>query len=249
MKHIFTSKRIFTFLLSLIIIISCSSCVNTGRSSSSKTFIPSSLTETQIPSLSDNLSENDEPVKEESLKEYKAVLQNNREFFNIEDNESMDINHYIDSMKDKTGVSVRIMKFSVIDLDADGSEEIILWEQANENEYFGFLILHYHDEAVYGYFMNYRGFYNLKNDGTFSFSGGAMDSGFGTAVFHEMEFLTEKIAYSQSSYDSGNNLTVSFHINGDSTTQEKFNDILVIQDEKPDVTWYDFTEENIESTF
>jgi hypothetical protein len=63
---------------------------------------------------------------------------------------------------------MQFTKFAVADLDKDGIPEVVLWKKVNNNDYFGFMILHEQAGNVYGYSLYYRGFNQLKNDGTFS---------------------------------------------------------------------------------
>jgi len=127
--------------------------------------------------------------------------------------------------------------------------EVVLWLSVNELDDYGSEILHYQDGTVYGCVMWFRAFNQLKTDGTFSFSGGAMDSGFGTIAFTDKSYSINMITYSQSDYDSNNNLTVSFFVNNREATLDEFQSAIQKQDEKPDVTRYDFTEDNIEAVF
>lgn len=57
------------------------------------------------------------------------------------------------------------------------------------------------------------------------------------------------ITYSQSSYDSNNNLTVSFFVNNKEATPDEFESAIQKQGEKPGVRRYDFTDDNIETVF
>ncbi|NLK74969.1 MAG: hypothetical protein GX288_06735 [Clostridiales bacterium] len=88
---------------------------------------------------------------------------------------------------------------------------------------------------------------DLKDDGSFSFSSGAADSGFGTMIFTEEGFTVDKISYSESSYDSDNNQIISYYVNHESATEEEFFSAINKQIEKPAVTWYDFNDGNIET--
>ena len=87
---------------------------------------------------------------------------------------------------------------------------------------------------------------DLKDDGTFSFSSGTADSGFGKVKFTENGYSIDKITYSESSDNSGNNQITSYFVNNQSASEEDFLSAINKQSDKTAVTWYDFTDENIE---
>jgi len=129
-----------------------------------------------------------------------------------------------------------------VDLDNDGSPEVIPWLTVNNDDYYGFEVLRYQNGVVYGYTLWYRAFMNLKADGTFSFSSVAADNGFGTVRFTENTYSIDKITYSESSYDSDNNMSVSYFVDHEGATEDEFLAAVNQQSEKADTTWYDFTE-------
>ena len=87
----------------------------------------------------------------------------------------------------------------------------------------------------------------LKDDGTFSFSGGVADNGFGTMEFTNEGIKINKITYSESSYDSNNDQIISYFVNQKSAAKEDFLSAINKQNEKPGVTWHDFTDDNIKT--
>ena len=203
-----------------------------------------------------NVCTADVPADPAALSAYKAVLQNKAEFVSTYDGKHMDIKGLINSFYDTGTFSVAILRFAVVDLDNDGTPEVILWEQRNGDDYYGSEVLRYHSGVVYGYEFWYRGFNQLKADGTFCFSSSASDSGFGTAQFTENAYSIDKITYSQSydsngttTYDSNGNPTISYFVNHESATRDEFESAFKKQGEKPDATWYDFTDDNKETVF
>ena len=132
-----------------------------------------------------------------------------------------------------------------MDIDGDGEDEAVLWLQINNISDYGFEILHDQNGEIYGYTLQYRAFMNLKTDGTFLFSGGAADTGIGKMTFSETGYSVNTQAYSQSGYDTNNELNVQYFINDESCSEDEFNDILSGQEQKADVEWYDLSENNI----
>ncbi len=142
-------------------------------------------------------------------------------------------------------VTVSAVKFAVLDLDGDGEEEVVLWLQINGISDYGFEILHERDGEIYGDTLPYREFMDLKTDGTFLFSGGAADSGIGKMSFSEIGYRVNSQAYSQSGYDSNNELTVQYFVNDESCSEDEFKEVINGQEQKADVEWYDLSEDNI----
>jgi len=181
-----------------------------------------------------------------ALSAIKAVLLGNAEFYETGIRETLDISRLNQAVSSDGAVTVKTTRFAIIDLDNDGMKEVVLRLQVNGNDDYGFEVLRYQDGVVYGYVMWYRSFNQLKADGTFSFSSSAMDSGFGALSFTDQTCSVDKITYSESSYDTGNNLSVSYFANNKRVTQDKFDAAIKKQDEKPDAVWHDFTNDNIE---
>ncbi len=184
-----------------------------------------------------------------ALNAIKEVLQGSVAFFETGIKKTLDINQLNQAVSSDSKVTAKAAKFAVIDLDNDGTKEAVLWLTVNGLDDYGSEVLRYQSGVVYGYLIWSRAFNQLKTDGTFAFSGGASDSGFGAIKFTDQAYSIDKITYSESSYDSNNNLIVSFFINNKSVTQDKFELAIKKQDEKPDVTWYDFTDDNIITVF
>ena len=128
----------------------------------------------------------------------------------------------------------------------DMKPELVLWLKVNENNYYGFEILRQQDEEVFAYTLSYRSFMDLKEDGTFSFSSGAADYGYGRIKFTDEGYTVDKIAYSESDYDSNSDQVISYFVNYESATEEEFISAIDKQSEKKKVTWYDFSDDNIE---
>lgn len=190
--------------------------------------------------------ENKEDTNTLSLSAYKSVLQNNAVFFSTDAKKDLNIDQLNQSVSNDSSVTVKVTRFAIVDLDNDGTPEVILWLTVNNNDYYGFEVLRYQDGVVYGYTLWYRAFMNLKADGTFSFSSGAADSGFGTIKFTTKDYLINEVTYIQSSYNSNNNLSISCFVNYESATETEFRSAVNKQDEKADASWYKFTDDNIE---
>ena len=133
--------------------------------------------------------------------------------------------------------------FSVVDLDRDGVPEVVLRMTLPGNDYVGFDILRWEGGTVVSYSQVYRGLQGLKQDGTYSYSSGASDHGFGLCSgFGEDGIHTTPITWCQSISQAPG---VERFVDGRRASYEQFNDALARQDEKPDVVWYELADENI----
>lgn len=178
---------------------------------------------------------------------YKAVLQGTTEFFSVDANKNLNISQLGQTVSDDSSVTTKATKFAIMDLDHDGTPEVILWLSANNDDYYGFEVLRYQNSAVYGYTLWYRAFMDLKADGTFSFSSGAADSGFGAIQFTQSAYSVDKITYSESSYDSDSNMSVSYVVDHESATEDAFLSAVNKQSETANATWYEYADEMIQT--
>lgn len=165
------------------------------------------------------VSEQDEYALSEMKEKYKAILLGEEDFIIIDRRDgyrSLNIGNIKEVVSDDDWVTAEVTKFAIVDLDGNGAEELVLCINANGSSDYGFEILYYHDQEVYGFTMVYRQFLELKTDGTFKASGGASDTGVYRLELYEGGYVIEEV------FGSGH------------------------QSKKPDVEWYDLTEDNVE---
>lgn len=183
---------------------------------------------------------------------YAPVLLGNAEFYSTDLKKNLNMGQLVQVVTTDSSVTISVPKFAVLDLDNDGAPEVVLWINTggpDSGDCFGFEILKIQDGAVCGYTLWYRAFEELKADGTFSFSSGAADSGFGTIAFSKDGYTVSAVAYSQSGTDSGGDTVVSYYVNQQSAAQAAFAAAIDGQNSKPDANWVDFTADNIEAMF
>ncbi|MBD5536908.1 MAG: hypothetical protein HDQ99_14895 [Lachnospiraceae bacterium] len=193
---------------------------------------------------------NSEVLSSSVEESYKTVLLENGDFVSFDlQNRNLNLSDIKDVVTDDDSITVTIPQFAIIDLDNDGESEVVLWIQINGISDYGFEILRYQEGTVYGYTLPYMAFMNLKVDGTFLFSDGAADFGIGTLKFSESGYVVDRLYYSESKYDSDNELSVQYVANGDICSEEEFNHIVGSQEEKSNVNWYGFTDDNVNSVF
>lgn len=70
----------------------------------------------------------------------------------------------------------------------------------------------------------------LMADGSFSFSGGAVNNGFGRLSFNDEGYALEKLSYCEQSFDAGND-KVLFYVDNSESAKEEYLQTLEIQTE------------------
>ena len=186
-----------------------------------------------------------EPTENETaLLAYKAVLNSSEELFYADTGEYKTLEAYLAQSSE---ILMFVHDFAVIDLDADGADEVILgmWKGLGEQSLIYVLILHYDDGIVYGYSLPMRGFRELKADGTFLASSSASDSRLCTIAFVKGSYVVDKYTYRESVYTDGVYNGVAYYINRQSATEQEWNEAIEEWNNAPDAMWHDFTEENI----
>ncbi len=129
-----------------------------------------------------------------------------------------------------------VSKYTVIDLDHDAQLETVLWLTRGSNEYVGFLILHSNAGKTYAHLLYYRQFADLKEDGTFHFSGGVANGGIGEIRFEGDDYVINKIVYRESS----DNQSVYYYSvrDGKTLTKTEYESFEKAQSNKADPVWY-----------
>ena len=159
--------------------------------------------------------ENEEPSAPNRNAVLKAVLKGETEFYNFYQKTSMSVN----ALPTLYDGKLRIVEFTVLDMDGDGVSEAVFQLGKGEDDYFGFLVLHVGQERATGYEFSYRSLIELKADGTHTSSSGAAYS-----YTYRLAFDAKGLGY--------------HHIQLDISDEE--------QDAKKDADWCDFTEAEID---
>ena len=195
------------------------------------------LNQAEIYDSGDNAPE--EQSKTGLYSTYKDVLLSNSKFSH---------NGVLEDMEEYTADTASVKRtakyFTILDLDGDLREEVVVWIEFNATE--GFLILREHYGTVFGYSKVQRALMDLKTDGTFSWSGGAYHHGTASLSFSDAEAIEHEITYCD--IDSWTNEGI-FVVDGVEATNVEFNDAISAQSAKPDVIWHEFTDECISTLF
>lgn len=149
-------------------------------------------------------------------------------------------------MEGEYGEGFVLARFAVVDLDMDLLPEIVL--EIAETEYydypFEFIVLKAEDDAVYAHGMVYRALEDLKADGTFGYSSGAMDNGCGRAWFMGARHGITPITWCESSFDMEEEY---YFVNGAPAGEEEFYLAMDAQFDKPSVLWEELTDAAIDA--
>lgn len=131
-----------------------------------------------------------------------------------------------------------IKRFTLLDLDGDGADELVLnIDFSGEEEY---VILTCYDGAVYANQIVYRGFLTPKADGTVAWSNGAFDNGYA-----RFRFENGVLVYDDFAVMIDNGSSVTYTLNGENVSEEDYNAFTAEQDAKDDLAWTDFTVEAV----
>ena len=128
--------------------------------------------------------------------------------------------------------------FAVVDLDRDGTAEVVY----RRSDYRGYIVMHLYYGGVCGHELNYREMTSLKRDGSMLGSGGADDTSFTRIRFDGADMVLEREEYCLA--------TPQGMLRSDNVTlmaQEELDGLIAAFEARPDVVWYDFTEENVRS--
>ena len=231
------------FLVAFCMVLLCA-CSNTGEHAQAE---PAADVPTPQEVQTEPVPDDPEPQEEADadLSRFREVLTGETDFMDAWTKEAVNLADLSQVVTSDPSVAVEVETFTVTDLDEDGMPEVTL--QLGPNDTYGFVILHEKEEDVYGYWIPYRAFSGLKEDGTFTFSSGAGDTGIGTLTFGDQTCETEALSRSETAYDTDNNAVALFFVNGQEATQEAFEAELEHQNQKPDAAWYEFTDANVDT--
>ncbi|QQZ63245.1 hypothetical protein JI735_12610 [Paenibacillus sonchi] len=181
-----------------------------------------------------------------AMEAYKTVLQNKIEFYSIETKKKVYLNDFLTN-NEIYGTTSKINHFAVLDMDGDKIPEVVLGLTVDENPNF-VEVLHYMNSEVYGYFFGNDQLSDLKTDGTFRWlSGGLTYNGYGKLRFQTNSCEIDNLAYHESSAtnESSTTFAIAYYINNKLVTEDSYKAFVKEEDAKRDVTWYEFSQENI----
>ena len=123
--------------------------------------------------------------------------------------------------------------FAVVSLDGDDTAEVVY----RRSDYRGYIVLHLYHGGVCAHELNYRDMISLKRDGSMLGSGGADDTSFTRIRFDGADMVLEYEEYCVGTSSGGVR----------EVTRDEMDELIAKFEARPDVTWYDCTEENVRS--
>lgn len=190
--------------------------------------------------------QNSELLYSTALEAYEALWSGRGSFTGCGTEVRADL-HHLEGLYDPVPRSVLGHSFSILDLNRDGTEEMILYVNLEYPDYTLYntpLLLWFQDGSLYGQVIPYEDFREVKEDGTFLFwHPEEGDLGYATMTFADGFWRRE--AFAEALSDENQNMFYS--VNGESATQEDYHRVELEQDSKPDVLqysdWYRYQEE------
>lgn len=144
---------------------------------------------------------------------------------------------------------VGYLGFAIVDLEQDGVPEVVFQKQVNGVVYYGYDILRYHEGQVQIFERWYRGFRDIKRDGSFHYSGSAFQSGYGRLSFTEEGAQTDTIGLYEGFPDDNGIVQPQYLLGGRPVVEAAFSSFVQAQGQKEELIWTEYTAEELENTF
>lgn len=168
------------------------------------------VSEIDFTQFKDKMSSNDY----KSLETYFPVLSGNTDIiYQNSDDECKEINIYEFASYFKDDMELTLDRFTVLDLDNDGSDELIMGLRNNMGQY---LILHEENGEYFAVDKPYRGFKWLQVNGACFSSGGASCSHCYELLFENGKFTEHELGHACSFSDN------EYEINGESVSYDEY---------------------------
>ena len=201
----------------------------------------------------------------ENLREYQASMEPNYPSVLLGQSQFMlfqDESGYFLSMDDVPALicadddpQVKITSFTVVDMDGDGMDEVLVWVCGKYGDNSGYLLLRQENGAVYGTIFNAhnnwsnRWFIDLKTDGTFECQD-VLDRWYSIS---KLSFTARggvgisglTVTRNDPDYDLESFMTIQKEV----AREKDWQAALEAQNGKPGAAWYEFNTENIVGVF
>lgn len=164
------NRIMLMFLLLLCIILS--GCRSSDPKSGENT--PNSVNTGELP---DPASVTIEETKCSDEEVFLQILHNQVPFYSVSIQKSVTLEEYCASESERMGFTVSIFQYTFVDMDNDGIQEAVVDFCFGENKQVVCMVLKWNDssEIVSGTEFYYRQMSQIKEDGSFAYSGGDND--------------------------------------------------------------------------
>lgn len=162
-----------------------------------------------------------------------AVLQNTATFLNGNTGNAIYLSEIARAIAPYETFDIVPDQYALVDLDGDGTQEMLLDLPIGDVSFYGYLILRQEGATVYGYTMAQRQFSDVKTNGVFWVSGGASDVGICKISFDKGTYTVDKFTYSETTtYPE-----VRYVVNHAEATEVEFEAALEEWHRMTPVTW------------
>lgn len=160
------------------------------------------------------------------------------------ENQEMTLQEYCESFTDTLAAQIEYV--SMIDMDQNGTPELLLSVALGENSNVGTLVLHQENGEVLGDFYYYRQMFLIKADGTFTASDSAAKYSIQRLVLRGNHWDYQELVWSEINADMEQTEHIAdqikYYAEGKEITAENFDAILTAQNLKTDIQWTPFAE-------
>ena len=131
------------------------------------------------------------------------VLQNQALFYSVSGDESVTLSEYCDNESTRLGFEVSVIRYAFVDMDGDGIQEAVVDFRFGENSQVMCMVLKWdsNSEIVYGTEFYYRQMNQIKEDGSFAYSGGGDNDGWAKLRWDHNSWVTVTIDNSEHEAD------------------------------------------------
>lgn len=162
---------------------------------------------------------------------FEEILLDEKAFFHQKQGKDMTLTEFCGYLGSLAETKVSFSNYAFADLDAEGTSELLLGIVFNDEFAYGTLVLHRTD-VVTGYEFAYRQLMDVKQDGTFRYSGGAANNGIARLEFTQDGWEYRILGSMESSGE-----TISYFWDGQQVDQDTYNSHLDTHYFKDDIVW------------
>lgn len=132
------------------------------------------------------------------------VIKNQSLFYSLSNDESMTLKEYCAAESERMGFPVSISLYAAVDLDNDGIQEIVVDFCFGENNQVMCMVLKWDNssEIVSGTEFYYRQMSQIKEDGSFAYSGGGDSDGWARLRWDNNDWVIETVEDSSQKSDA-----------------------------------------------
>ena len=162
------------------------------------------------------------------------IISGTGSFYSVDFGRDMTLGDFCSTFAE--GNTLKPQRYALADLDRDGTEEVILELSIGEDNPMGSLILHQSGDRYVGYSRYHRQMSNIKEDGTFHWSGGAGNNGFARVTgFGPNDIMEVNITWVDDTEGPA-----SFYVNGEKAEESQYWAAVEEEEAKQEVKWLEY---------